>query len=601
MGRYNSEVMPLSFRLTPNRVWPDRVVLAGLLVAAAAYCRDIRYDFILDDVSLILMNETITSWRNWNTVFRTHIFFTPHSNLPTAFSALHYRPVYMLWLMLNESLFGLVLPWWHISSLLLHLAVTCLVYQLGVRLLKDRWTAALAALLFAFHPVHVESVSYVTASTDLLVALFVVTAFLAYSRFRENDGSPGYLVVALLAATLAMLSKETAVMLPWILVAYEALRETAPEAPRGWPHGWKRFVWTLPFFAIVGAYLAVRTMLFGPNMGPGPGGNRLAVLIDIPLVLIAYLRTLVWPFPLSFFYPVEWGTQWTLLKGAGIALVVVAATLLWEKYRDRPAVRLQLAWMAILFVPAGLGVFTFVREDWLHDRHMYLVSVPFCLIAAVLLTDLSLMAGALIDRALADRALIDRRLGARSAPIAGALVLAILLLDTATQVPRFKDSLTIFASALQVAPNNLLVRSDYAQALWGFGHQEESLREFRTATEMSPKSARLHDFYAGELAQSGRDDEALEEYAKALRWTESPTPFRAYLLYEMAGIEVKHSQSEQAADHMREALQIVPQTMNYHALLAHALAQEGRTQQANDELRMEASIREQFLHDVSTK
>jgi Tfp pilus assembly protein PilF len=213
---------------------------------------------------------------------------------------------------------------------------------------------------------------------------------------------------------------------------------------------------------------------------------------------------------------------------------------------------------------------------------MYLVSLPFCMIAAVLLTDL-LSA--------------DGRLRARKSAMAAALVLTILLIDTMTQVPRFKDNLTIYASALQVAPDNLLVRSDYAMALWAFGHHEESLREYRTATEMSPRSAQIHEMYAGELAQSGRDDEALEEYAKALRWTESPTPFRAYILYEMANIEVKHSQSEQAADHVREALRIAPQTMNYHGLLAHALLQEGRTQEANDEMRMEASVRQQFLRD----
>jgi tetratricopeptide (TPR) repeat protein len=376
----------------------------------------------------------------------------------------------------------------------------------------------------------------------------------------------------LFAAALAMLSKETAVMLPWILVAYEALRETAPGERRGW----RRFVWTLPFFAIVAAYLIVRTLLFGPNTGPGPG-SRLGALVDIPLVLIAYLRTLVWPFRLSFFYPVEWGSQWSLLKVTGVALVVVAAALLWKNYRDRPAVRLQLSWMAILSVPAALGVFTFLKEDWLHDRHMYLVSIPFCVIAAVLLT--------------------DRRFRARTSALAGALVLGILLVETTIQVGRFKDNLTVYASAIQVAPNNLLVRSDYALALWAFGHHEESLREFRTATELSPRSAQIHEFYAGELAQSGRDDEAVEEYAKALRWTESPTPFRAFILYEMANLELKHSQSERAAGHVREALQIAPQTMNYHALLAHALLQQGRTEEANGELRMEAGIRRQVLRD----
>ena len=76
----------------------------------------------------------------------------------------------------------------------------------------------LAALLFAFHPIHVEWVSYVTASTDLLVALFGPTGILSYARFRERKPAPGFLVLSLLAVVLAMLSEEMAVMFPWLLV-----------------------------------------------------------------------------------------------------------------------------------------------------------------------------------------------------------------------------------------------------------------------------------------------------------------------------------------------------------------------------------------------
>jgi tetratricopeptide (TPR) repeat protein len=545
-------------------------MLSGLLVAAAVYCRDLRYDFILDDVPLVLMNQTIGSWRNWKIAFTKDIFFAPNSGGPIAVSGVHYRPLYVLWLMLNQHLFGPVLPWWHLSSLLLHIGVTCLVYQLGVQLLNDRWTATLAALLFAFHPIHVESVSYVTASTDLLAALFVLMGFLSYARFREQKPAPGFLIVSLLAAALAMLSKETAVMFPWLLVAYEWLREPAA----GERHGWKQFVWTVPFFAIVGAYLGVRTLLFGPNLGPGPGGTRAAALLDIPLVAIAYLRTLVWPFRLSFFYPVEWGTQWTLLKGAAVAGVVVTAALLWKSYRDWRAARLQLVWMAILLVPAALGVFIFVKEDWLHDRHMYLVSVPFCLFAAVLLR--------------------DWRLPVKGSAVASAAVLMILLLETTVQVPRFKDYLTIYASALQVAPGNVLVHYDYALALWGFGQQEASLREFHDTTERWPKSAQMLAAYARELAESGRDDEAIAEYSHALRWSPEATPFRANILYELAGSEVKDSQFAQAASGLREALQICPQTPNYHALLAQALRQQGHTQEADEQMRLEADVRQQL-------
>jgi protein O-mannosyl-transferase len=556
-----------------SRITPDRAVLVGALLAALAYFQDVRYDFILDDIPLILLNETILSWRNWKTAFVAQIFEVKGPTVPVTFTAVHYRPIYKLWQMLNEQVFGSIIPWWHITSLLLHIGVTMLVYQLAIRLVKDRWTAALAALLFAFHPIHVESVAYVTASSDLLVAFFALFSFLAYFRFREEGASPIYFVVSVLLAALAMMSKETAVMFPWMLVAYEALRESRP----GMQPTWKRLAWTLPFFAVVGAYIGVRTMLFGLNAGPGPGGNRVNALLDIPLVLVSYLHILLWPFRLSFFYPAEWSSQWTILKGGEAVLALVAGIFLWNRYRDRSGIRLQLLWAAILFVPALLGVYTFVREDWVHDRHMYLVSVPLCLIAATLLT--------------------DPRWPAKAPVIVSSVVLAILLIDTAFQLPRFSDDTTIYTSALKVAPRSLLAHTYYARALWLYGRHEEGLREFKIGTDLAPRLPAAYEDYATALAEVGRNDDAIAEYNKGLQWSPGPTPFRAFLLYEVAEVELRCSEYPEATGHLSEAVQIAPQTLNYHSLLAQALTQEGRIEEADDAMRLEASIRQRFVQD----
>src|ERR1700730_19463139 len=98
-------------RITLSLITPERAVLYGAVLAALAYCQDVRYDFILDDVPLILMNETITSWHNWKTVFVTHIASVKSPVVPLAVMAVHYRPVYILWQMLNEQIFGSLPPW----------------------------------------------------------------------------------------------------------------------------------------------------------------------------------------------------------------------------------------------------------------------------------------------------------------------------------------------------------------------------------------------------------------------------------------------------------------------------------------------------------
>jgi protein O-mannosyl-transferase len=559
---------------SPSRITPDRAVLVGALLAALVYIQDVRYDFILDDVPLILLNESITSWRNWKSAFLTHIFADRAPTVPLEIASLHYRPVYKLWQMLNDQVFGPVLPWWHLTSLLLHVAVTFLVYQIAIKLLKERWTAALAALLFAFHPIHVESVAYVTASTDVLVTLFALLSFLAYFRFREEQGaSPLYFVAALVSAALATMSKETAVMFPWLLVAYEALREP----PDGTTQSWKRFGWTLPFFGVVGAYMAVRTMLFGLNAGPGPGGGRMTAVVDIPLVLVSYLRNVFWPVRLSFFYPAEWVSQWTVARSLAFALVTAAVVFLWIRYRERSGVRLQLVWAAILLAPALLGVFAWGREDWVHDRHMYWASVPICLIAAAFLT--------------------DARWPKKVPVIVSSVVLATLFVSTGVQVQRFSDDITLYTSALKVAPGSLSAHRDLAETLWTYGRHEEALREFEITTELAPRSPGTYERYGAALAEIGRTDAARDEYVKALQWSPRPTEFRAFLLAELADTELKRSEFPEAASHLSEAVQISPRALNFHSLLAVALTHEGRGTEADEAMRTELGIRQRFVQD----
>jgi Flp pilus assembly protein TadD len=89
----------------------------------------------------------------------------------------------------------------------------------------------------------------------------------------------------------------------------------------------------------------------------------------------------------------------------------------------------------------------------------------------------------------------------------------------------------------------------------------------------------------------------MAEYAKALQWSARPTPLRAFLLYEMAEIECKRSEFPEAEGHLREAVQIAPQTLNYHSLLAQALSRQGRAQEAEEEMRLETGLRQRAVQE----
>ena len=553
-------------------ITPDRAVWLGSILALAAYCRDLRYDFILDDEALILLNGTIDSWHNWKLLFLTDIIDSSHSVVS---SAIHYRPAYMMWLMMNSQVFGKITPWWHLTSLLLHLAVTLLVYCLGAAVLREKWTAALGALFFALHPIHVESVAYISASADLLVACFTLISLLAYHRFRQEGGHFGWLIVSLIASALAMLSKENGLMLPWLVVAYEVFRGS----PEDTTLSYRRFFWSVPYFGLVGAYLAVRTFLFGLNLGPGPdvqGISRLAAFLKAPLVLLLYFRNLLWPLHLSFYYPVEWTSRWTAVKSCAFVLVFLAVWILWTRQRNRPAVRLLLVWTAILFLTPVAGVSIFRNGDWVHDRHMYIASIPFCLLAATLLTHSGITL--------------------RGSLFAGSFVSLTLLLLTVRSVPRFEDSNSIYPSALREAPDNWIAHHFYAIALWNQQRREESLSEHRLALQLAPKSPMTHEAYAAALAEVGSDDEAMTEFRSALILLPKQPRFRALILYQLADLEVKNGNYVQAIERLREAVNLDSEAMNYHLSLARALAHEGHAQEAEEEMRKETALRERTLH-----
>jgi tetratricopeptide (TPR) repeat protein len=229
-------------------------------------------------------------------------------------------------------------------------------------------------------------------------------------------------------------------------------------------------------------------------------------------------------------------------------------------------------WAAILFVPALLGVYAFVREGWVHDRQMYLVSVPVCMIAAAFLTDPAWPRRASVSASFA--------------------VVVFLLIDLAVQVPRFADNASIYASALKVAPRSLYLHAYYAAALAGYGRTEEALREYKITAELEPQSPAAHEWYAGTLAELGRDEDAMAEYEKALGLSGPTSTFRSYILSRMADLEIKHSDFPKAVLHLREAVQLSPESPDYHTSLARALGHEGQTQEADEQIRLEAALRQ---------
>src|SRR5262249_37080887 len=132
----------------------------------------------------------------------------------------YYRPLFLAWLFANYQLFGTDPAGWHLASVLLHLLATVLAYRFVRAITGKPFPAALAALLFGLHPVPVESVTWISGTTEPLMAAAFLASVLCYMRGRETESSL-WSALSILLFGLALLAKETAIMLPAVLLAYE--------------------------------------------------------------------------------------------------------------------------------------------------------------------------------------------------------------------------------------------------------------------------------------------------------------------------------------------------------------------------------------------
>ena len=189
--------------------------------------------------------------------FLTSVWALRNSAIPLNYN--YYRPLFYSWLRVGAALFGAHPFPWHLAVLLTHLAVTVLVFFLLRRHLGDSWAAVAGALVFGLHPVHIESVVWISGVTDPLAALGVLGSFLLWLRKMETPRS-GLLAGSLACYGAALMSKETAVALPAIVFAYVLMGIPGGEkASPGKPGNVKSALReTLPFVAVTAFYFGLR-------------------------------------------------------------------------------------------------------------------------------------------------------------------------------------------------------------------------------------------------------------------------------------------------------------------------------------------------------
>jgi tetratricopeptide (TPR) repeat protein len=307
----------------------------------------------------------------------------------------YYRPLFVAWSMLNYTLFGLR-PWaWHLGAVLLHVgavvAVFCLVRRLGV----EYWTAALAALISALHPVHIEPVTWISAASDTMVTIFAALAFATFLNGRDAERDPqrnpekrkrtAWWIASLALLACALLTKEMAVMFSALVGIYAWLHPAKAKASSG-RKVIAAVIEAAPYAVVTLAYALLRrhALLFATGQS-NPSHGMMDVARTLPLVMSIYLRQLLFPVGTT-------GLYYTLyVTTAIVSQVVVPAAVLgsaliglwyWNRRAGNSIVAFAGLWLLVGLAPA-LYLRNFGNGDFVRDRYMYLPSIGFAILAAM--------------------------------------------------------------------------------------------------------------------------------------------------------------------------------------------------------------------------
>ena len=281
----------------PPPATPGRLAVSALvaLVAAAAYAATLGYDLVWDDTLLIQQSWRLHHWHALPSMLTSH-FWSEVGEVSH-----YYRPLITLTFFLDLQIWGLHPLGFHLTNVLAHAAVTLAVLAVARRTLDGEPAAAICALAFALHPLHTESVSFVSGRTDVIATLFFLLALLAYERGRARERW-GSIAWSLAAYLLALLAKEVAIALPVVLMLWDRLVR-GDLRDRG--AAWRAAPRYAAYGAVTALYLGLRLFALG---GPEPGGAAWGPVLTRALTTLRIVASYTWltivPYPTSPYYAI---------------------------------------------------------------------------------------------------------------------------------------------------------------------------------------------------------------------------------------------------------------------------------------------------------
>jgi tetratricopeptide (TPR) repeat protein len=497
--------------------------------------------------------------------------------ITTAFTrpmAANFHPLTMISHMADVEFFGLKPGAHHLVNLAFHLANSLLLFWVLLKMTRQSWPSAAVALLFAIHPLHVESVAWVAERKDVLSAFFGLLTLWAYSRYAARSRALDYILV-LVFFTAGLLSKPMLVTLPVLLflLDYWPLRRLpfSPDPTESFPRRSLRRVVLekVPLFLLaLGSSLATIIAQRGVSAVVPLDHFPLSVrLANAVVSCVRYLAKTLWPVNLSFHYEHPGLWPWPLAIGALLLLLTVSCAAL-AYARRLPWLPVGWFWFLISLVPV-IGLVQ-VGGQAMADRYMYLPLIGLALIAAWSLQPL------VIRRP-------NLKLPVASAGLVAALALTFL---THAQTQHWRTSETLYAHGLRLNWNSATAHRLMARTLSLRGDQTGAVRHYSEAVRVLPHDELLHYNLGIVLIQIGDIARATNHLATSLQLNPTNTSTRFHLARCFSLIGDRNA----ASSNCLEVLKAEPDDYHTKIFLGHLYLDDKKTQAAMD--LFSAAIRE---------
>jgi protein O-mannosyl-transferase len=595
-------VLGMAKHVSIRRMRPKRGVIVGICAVLAVitwliFGETLAHDFVnYDDEIYVYDNAKVAAGLSLQ-------------NIGWAFThtvCANWHPLTVISHMLDCQLYGLKPAGHHFTNVLLHTIAVILLFLVLRQMTGTLWRSAFVAVLFAIHPLHVESVAWISERKDVLSAVFFMLILGAYTRYTRTLSLTSYLFVLLLLA-FGLMSKPILVTVPFVLLLldYWPLKRFTSETAgkSGQRHRTERranirriFLEKIPLLFLSFASCAATLLAQRHFIDPIDRLSLAERLGNAAVAIIVYLRQLVWPSGLSVFYPHPRHSLFPVqISIAAVALLGVSAAAFIYR-RKHPYFVTGWFWFLGMLVPVS-GIVQ-VGTQAHADRYTYLPQIGLYILVTWFVADI-------VSSWRNQRVLLST-----------AMVSSIIILMWAAwkQTSYWRDSRTLWTHALAADAQNDTAHNGLCNlALRQNRFQADALIEFQKVIETSPTRPRVHYNLGTSLLASGQLDEAIAEFQKELEihpeFVEAQTnlgialeqkgahddavacfqkavqldPHRPKVHYNLATVFLREGQFDQAIAHLEKELQINPASAEAHNDLGIAWSQKGRIDEAIDQ------------------